>query len=31
MKALALTGQTLTGMGRGPAKEKPHKVVGGQA
>lgn len=30
MKALALTGQTLTGTGKGPAKDKPHEIVGGK-
>lgn len=30
MKALALAGQTLTGLGKGPAKDKLHKIVGGQ-
>lgn len=30
MKAWALAGQTLTGLGKGPAKDKLHKIVGGQ-
>lgn len=30
MKALALSRQTLTCLGKGPAKDKPHKIVGGQ-
>lgn len=29
-EALALAGQTLTGTGKGPAKDKLHKIVGGQ-